>query len=123
LNISDAIPDEIRSELDRLNSWLLTERHQSLVELLKAWSRYADLLSSRAPIHLDDYQGILFARDAVENILTLGTPNTADLLHVIVRQSDYKFYSATKADESRLLEEIGSAERCGWWRSRIPQDW
>jgi hypothetical protein len=119
MDISELLPADVVEELRHLDSYVSAKRRQSLPELLRAWSRYANRLSTHEPVDLDDYVGMLFARDAIQDIIQQATPTAARLLEALTTLDDALFLFCTKHDEDNVLEAAASIGPYWWWH-RIP---
>jgi hypothetical protein len=117
---TDVLPEQVREELLALDARLSSRRRQSLPELLRAWSRYAELLSSRTPLDPDDYRAMLFARDAIEDLVGRATPTTRQILEALVGHSDSLFLFGTREDHDGAVQGRSHEDRPGWWWSRAP---
>lgn len=120
MDISELFPAGIIEELGRLDSYVRGKRRQSLPELLRAWSRYANRLSTHEPVDLDDYVGMLFARDAIQDIMQQATPVAARVLEALITLDDALFLFCTKPDEDNVLEAMVTSIPSYWWWHRIP---
>src|SRR5205085_3273288 len=117
---AEVLSEQVREELIVLDSHVSSRRRQSLPELLRAWSRYADLISSRERIDLDDYRGMLFARDAIQDVVRRATPATGRLLEALVSHPDSLFVFGTRKDDAGVLQAEQTEDRPGWWWGRVP---
>jgi hypothetical protein len=119
MEISELFPAGIVEEFGHLDSYVTSKRRQSLPELLRAWSRYASRIATREPIELDDYVGMLFARDAIQDIMQQATPTASRLLGALTTLDDALFFFCTKHDKDNVLEAVVSIGPYWWWH-RIP---
>ena len=119
--LSSLLPSEVRRELDELSAFVSRQRRQSLAELLRAWTRYADLVISQKAVALDDYRAMLFARDAIQDLVCRASLPTARLLDALVSHADSLFLVGTVKDDAGLLLAEHTEHRLGWWWHRIPR--
>jgi len=115
-------PDEVNRELEFLDNLIRSDRHQSLPDLLRLWHHYAELIASSRPITQDDYSAILFARDAIQNLIQRATLVTGRILEALVSHDDSVFLSATRHDDSGSFQAAERGDRPGWWWDRVPHE-
>jgi len=118
----DLFPDEVARELEFLSALLESRRRQSLPDLLRAWHNYAERVASRAPIAQDDYAAMLFARDAIQDLLQRASLVTGRLLEVLINHDDSLFLFATRHDDSGSFQAADRGDRTGWWWDRVPEE-
>jgi hypothetical protein len=119
--LADIFPEGFSEELDVLDRHLQSQRRQSLPELLRAWDRYAEVLVGRVPVALDDYIAMLFARDAIQDLLQRANPLAGRVLEALISHNDNLFLNATRIDVDEVLNALEANGKKGWWWSRIPQ--
>jgi hypothetical protein len=120
MDVTQLFSDEMLREFDTLENYLSTRRRQSLPDLLRAWRRYGRLVAERERVSMDDYLAMLFARDAIQDILNQATPSVCRLLEVLVSESDDLFLFGTERDEANLLQSRATGTRSTWWWTRVP---
>ncbi len=119
-DLSELLSSHMWEELNALDSRLSSRRRQSLSELLRAWSRYAELVASREPIDSDDYTAMLFARDAIQDLAEHATLPTQRLLEALVGHADSVFFFGTRPDVIGDVRGGVRDARPSWWWDRIP---
>lgn len=120
MDISELFPSDVVEELGQLDSHVTEKRRQSLPELLRAWSRYVNRLSRPEPVDLDDYVGMLFARDAIQDIMQLAAPTGARVLEALTTLDDAHFLFCTMHDQDNILGAMVTSIPSHWWWHRIP---
>ena len=120
MDIAQLLPVEARRELDLLDEYLSSRRLQSLPDLLRAWSNYARTIARHERIHLDDYLAMLFARDAIHDVVQRTTPTVSRLLGGLVSDSDSLFLFGTHNDDEQLLQSKVTTTSNAWWWMRVP---
>ena len=121
VNIDDLLPPGVSAELEAIDRAVAAARHQTLAQLLHALYGYGDTLASRRRVHLDDYAGMLVARDALEGVLVRATLPTRRLIEGLVSHSDSLLFLGTIFDEGGLLR--APDDRPGWWWHRVPENY
>jgi hypothetical protein len=120
MDMNELLPIDALEECRRLDSSVRMQRGQSLPELLRAWSRYANWLSKREAINLDDYLPMLFVRDAIQGLIQQATLTVARLLEALIANDDSIFLFCTKQDTESILASVVSSIPERWWWHRIP---
>jgi hypothetical protein len=118
---SELFSTEFIDELDSLDAYVRSQRRQSLADLLRAWSRYSGLLASNKPIDSDDYLAMLFARDAIQDILERATPTVGRVLQALVTQDDSIVLFCSRRDDGNILASMTTQPQSGWWWTRLPR--
>ena len=80
------------------------------------------MIASSRPITQDDYSAILFARDAIQNLIQRATLVTGRILEALVSHDDSVFLSATRHDDSGSFQAAERGDRPGWWWDRVPEE-
>jgi hypothetical protein len=119
MDIAQLLPVEARQELDLLDEYL-SSRRQSLPDLLRAWSGYARTMARHERIHMDDYLAMLFARDAIHDVVQRATPTVSRLLGALVSDSDSLFLFGTHNDDEQLIQSKMTTTSSAWWWRRAP---
>jgi hypothetical protein len=120
MDINELLPIDALEEFRRLDNYVRTQRRQSLPELLRAWSRYANWLSTREAVNLDDYLPMLFVRDAIQDLVQQATLTVALLLEALIANDDSIFLFGTEEDTEDILATVVSSIPERWWWHRIP---
>ena len=118
---SELFSRELTDELHELDSHVRAQRRQSLPELLDAWRRYASRLAQDEAVDLDDYVAMLFARDAIQDVIERATPTIARVLEALVAHNDSVFLFCSRADNSNVVGSIADRPGPGWWWARLPR--
>jgi hypothetical protein len=120
MDLNELLPAGILQELRHLDSYVSTQRRQSLPELLRAWSRYANRLSNQEAVDLDDYMPMLFARDAIQDVIQQATLTVARLLEALIAHDDSIFLFCSQQDRDNVLATVVTSIPPHWWWHRIP---
>lgn len=118
---SELFTRELADELRELDSHVKAQRRQSLPELLDAWRRYAIRLAQDEAIDLDDYMAMLFARNAIQDVIERATPTIARVIEALVTYSDSIFLFCSLADNGSVVGSIADDPGPGWWWTRVPR--
>jgi hypothetical protein len=121
MNLSEIVPPEVLADLEAIDRTVSMRRHQTLGQLLVAWYGHGETLMSRRAVHLDDYVGMLSARDALEAVIDGASLPTRHLLGALTSYSDCLFFAGTVPDAEGILR--APEERVGWWWHRIPENY
>jgi hypothetical protein len=120
VDLNELLPDDILSELDAFDRLVESQRHQTLAQLLRAWYGHGERLAAGHRVHLDDFGGMLSARDAIGAVLGRASFPTQKILLALISYADSQFFSGTVPDDAKIL---GVPEnQPGWWWHRIPEN-
>jgi hypothetical protein len=97
MDLNELLPAGILQELRHLDSYVSTQRRQSLPELLRAWSR-----------------------DAIQGIIQQATLAVARLLEALIARDDSIFLFCTQQDRDNVLATVVTSIPPHWWWHRIP---
>ena len=116
----DLLPKEIHDELLALDSYLSGVRRQTLPELLRAWARYSQMVH-KGPVSLDDYVGMLFAHDAIQDVMNRASPTTNRVVEALISEGDSVFYFAgARPDKDGRVQQVTTDGRSAWWWKTRP---
>lgn len=118
---SELFSADVADELRRLDSHVRARRRQSLPQLLAAWTRYAGQLARDETVDLDDYLAMLFARDAIQDVIQRATPVVARVIEALVAHNDSIFLFCSKADDDNIVGSMSGEPGPGWWWARVPR--